>query len=56
MDIFESLIIRVNPPKLNMAGGSMGDVEWFYQEAEFEEQEAQHEQLKKICTSMKKNK
>ena len=53
MDVIESLIIRVNPPNLNMAGGGMGGAEWFYQEAEFEEQAAQHEQLNKICSSMK---
>lgn len=53
MDVIESLIIRVNPPNLNMAMGCLTDVEWFYQKAEFEEQEAIHNQLKKICSSMK---
>jgi hypothetical protein len=53
MDFAESLIIQINPPTLNMAGGCWSGVEWFYQEAEFEEQQAVYEQLKKICSSMK---
>jgi hypothetical protein len=53
MDVIESLIIRVNPPNLNMALGKLAGAEWFYQEAEFEEQRAEYEQLKKICGAMK---
>jgi hypothetical protein len=52
MDMVESMIIRVNPPTLNMALGKLTGVEWFYQEAEFEEQRAEYEQLRKICPCM----
>jgi len=52
MTVIESLIIRVNQPKLNLASGSLHGADWFYQEAEFEEQAAKYEQLKKICISM----
>ncbi len=54
MDMVESLIIRVNPSTLNMALGKLKGVEWFYQEAEFEEQRAEYERLKKICSSIRK--
>ena len=55
MDVIESLIIRVNPPKLNMAEEALVAWSGFYQEAEFEEQQAQT-CTKKICTLMKKDK
>ena len=56
MDLVESLIIRVNAPKLNLALGKLAGAEWFYQEAEFEERRGEHEELKKVCESMKDNK
>ncbi|MBM4147274.1 MAG: GIY-YIG nuclease family protein [Nitrospira sp.] len=54
LDLVESLIIRVNPPNMNVAMGSLPGIKWFYQEAEFEEQAFEYEQLKKKFESMKK--
>ena len=53
MNLFESLIIRINPPSLNMALGHLAGAEWFYQEAEFEEQKAEYDKLKKKYDSLK---
>ncbi|MEM2126428.1 MAG: hypothetical protein QXQ53_08540 [Candidatus Methanosuratincola sp.] len=41
-------------PPLNKAMGKLSGIEWFYQEAEFEEQNAEYERLKKICNSADK--
>lgn len=56
MDFIESLIIFIVEPDLNMDRGFLaGDksgVKWFYQEAEYDEQKAEYEKLKKICKSI----
>lgn len=58
MNVIEALLIRVNLPKFNKSSGSLlkegegGMIEWFYQKAEFEEQESKYEELVKKCRSL----
>ncbi len=62
MNVIESLMIRASRPVFNLSLGSLqgaddkGQLEWFYQKAEWEEQETAFEQLKKSCKSLAKNK
>ncbi len=58
MNVIESMIIRTCRPSFNISIGSLrGDkdkdlIEWFYQKAEWEEREAEFNNLKKICKSL----
>jgi hypothetical protein len=59
MNLTESLIIHVQRPRFNKSikykfhEKDDKGIEWFYQKAEFEEQEAEFDRLKKICKSLK---
>jgi hypothetical protein len=59
MNLAESLIIHVQRPRFNksikyqFSESDEGEIEWFYQMAEFEEQKAEFDRLKKICKSLK---
>lgn len=60
MNVIESLIIRTCRPSFNKASGCLlhekvaDDIEWYYQEAEWEEQETEFNRLKGICKSLNK--
>jgi hypothetical protein len=56
LNVIESLIIRANPPLENIKRGTLKGIEWFYQEAEFEEQQSEFQRLHKTCKSMKQKK
>jgi len=62
MNVIESLMIRTYRPTFNLSIGNLrGDrdkdqVEWFYQKAEWEEQEAEFNNFKKTCKSLEKRK
>ena len=59
MNFLESFLIRIHRPPFNKSvrhkfgEGETEDIEWFYQRAEFEEQEADFDRLKRICKSLK---
>lgn len=58
MNVIEALILRTFRPSCNLSLGSLLDVrgkdhlEWFYQKAEWEERQAEFNNLKKICKSL----
>lgn len=58
MNVIESMLIRVHRPQFNKAIGTLlgekdkNQIEWFYQEAEWEEEEAKFNNLKKTCKSL----
>ena len=59
LNLVEALLIRICRPPINKSvrhkfgERETEDIEWFYQQAEFEEQEAEFDRLKKICKSLK---
>lgn len=58
MNIVESIIVRVWKPSFNKSSGCLHSdnseeiIEWYYQEAEWEEQQEDFNRLKKICKSL----
>ena len=60
MNVIESMIIRIHNPRFNKSIGSLkkdkhdDPIEWFYQKAEFEEREAEFNDLKNRCPSLNK--
>jgi hypothetical protein len=62
MNVIESLMIRAYRPAFNLSIGSLrcdndkDQIEWFYQKAEWEEQEREFDKLKKECKSFSRNK
>lgn len=53
IDIFETVCINMILPRHNKKdGNNIASIEWYYQPAEYEEQKAQLNQLKKVCKSL----
>lgn len=53
LDTFETLAIQIIQPHFNKHMGKIEGIDWYYQEAEYEDQKIQFESLKKICKSLK---
>lgn len=61
MNVIESFIIRSCRPSFNQSWGCLFNensdeyIEWYYQEAEWEEQAEEFKRLQKICQSLRKS-
>lgn len=60
MNVVESMLIRVSKPAFNKSTGCLksdnsdGMIEWYYQEAEWEEQDAEFNKRKEFCKSLRR--